>query len=126
MTGPGELDIDIFQGANFALAFTVYGDDGEVLSIAGATIRGRVKNDINDLSAAAIFTFVGTVTDGPNGEGTLTLTAATTAAWVPPALAPKKRTPSKYLWDAEVVFSDGYVQRLLQGFAFVHPEVCTA
>lgn len=121
MTGPGELDIEIYQGADFQLPFTVYGDDGEVYSIAGATIRGKVKNDIND--AAAIFTFTGTVTDGPNGEGKLSLTAATTAAWEEPALAPKKRTPTKYLWDAEIVFSDGYVQRLFEGFAFVHPEV---
>lgn len=126
MTGPGDLDIDIFQGANFELPFTVYGDDGEVYSLAGAIIRGRVKNDVNDLSAAAIFTFVGTVTDGPNGEGTLTLTAAVTAAWVTPATTAKKRTPVKYLWDCEAEFSDGYVQRLLQGIARVHPETTTA
>lgn len=121
MTGPGELDIDIYQGANFYLPFTVYGDDGEVYSIASATIRGKVKNDIND--ASSVFDFVGTVTDGPNGEGTLTLTAATTAAWAEPALAAKKRTPTKYLWEAEIEFSDGYIQKLFEGLAFVHPEV---
>lgn len=126
MTGPGDLDIEIYQGANFLLPITVYGDDGEPYSIAGATIRGRVKNDINDLTAAAIFTFVGTVTDGPNGEGTLTLSAAITAAWPAPAQAAKKRAPTKYLWDCEIEFADGYVQRLLQGLAFVHPEVSTA
>jgi hypothetical protein len=123
MTGPGELDIEIFQGANFLLPFTVYGDDGEVLSIAGATIRGKVKNDLND--AAAIFTFVGSVTDGPNGEGTLALTAATTAAWPTPAVAPKKLTATKYRWDAEIVFADGYVQRFLQGVCLVWPEAST-
>lgn len=123
MTGPGDLDIEIFQGANFLLPFTVYGDDGEVLSIAGATIRGKVKNDLND--AAAIFTFVGTVTGAATGEGTLSLSAATTAAWPTPAVAPKKLTPTKYRWDCEIEFADGYVQRFLQGVCLVWPEVTT-
>lgn len=125
MTGPGDLDIEIFQGKNFALPFTLYGDDDEVYPISGATIRGRVKNDINDASADDIFTFVGTVTDGPNGEGTLTLTAAVTEAWVRPAQAPKKALPTKYIYDAEIEFSDGYVQGLFTGLAFVYPEVST-
>lgn len=126
MTGPGDLDIDIYQGANFLLPFTVYGDDGEPYSLAGATIRGRVKNDINDISAAAIFTFVGAVTGGATGEGTLALSAATTAAWAAPATPPKKLVPVKARWDAEIEFSDGYVQRLFQGVCLIWPEVTTA
>lgn len=126
MRGPADLDIDIFQGATFRLPIALEDDDGEPVPLSGATIRGRVKNDINDASAAAVFTFVGTVLDGPNGEGELTLSAAVTAAWQAPALAPGKRTPKKYLWDAEVLFDDGQVQRILQGMAYVWPEVTTA
>jgi len=121
MTGPGELDIEIYQGANFELPFVVYGDDGLVLSIAGATVRGKVKNDVDDV--AAILSFTGTVTDGPNGAGKLTATAAVTAALVLPASAAKKRPLTRYLWDCEVVFADGYVQRILQGGCTVSPEV---
>lgn len=123
MTGPGELDINIYQGADFLLPFTVFGDDGEAVSLAGATIRGKVKNDLND--SAAIFTFVGSVTDGPEGEAQVALTAATTAAWPTPAVVAKKLTATKYRYDIEVVFSDGYVQRLLQGVCLVWPEVTT-
>lgn len=124
MRGPADLDIDIYQGASFKLPFECLDDDDVAVSIAGATIRGKVKNDINDTSA--IFTFTGAVTDGPNGEGELTLSATTTAAWAEPAIAAKKATPTKYIWDAEIEFSDGQVQRIFQGFAYIYPEVSNA
>lgn len=121
MIGPGDLDIDIFQGANFVLPLELTDDNDDPVSLSGATVRGKVKNDLDDV--AAIFSFTGTVTDGPNGECELTLTAAQTAAWVAPANEAKKLKATKYRWDMEVEFSDGFVQRVLQGVCLVWPEV---
>lgn len=123
MRAPAELDIEIYQGATFNLPFALKDDDDVAVSLAGATIRGKVKNDVDDLAAAAIVSFTGTVTDGPNGEGEVTLTATETAAIVLPASEAKKRTITKYLYDIEVEYSDAQVQRILEGRCFISPEV---
>lgn len=121
MIGPAELDITVFQGANFYLPFTLTDEDNEPVSLTGATIRGKVKNDVDD--TAVIMTFTGTVVSGADGEGEVTATAAVTAAVVLPASAAKKRPLTKYLYDIEVLFSDGYVQRILEGRCYFSPEV---
>lgn len=121
MTGPAELNITVYQGANFYLPFTVKDLNKAVYPITGATIRAKVRNDVDD--AVPFLTFVCNVVDGPNGEGEITASAAVTAALVLPASAEKKRPLTKKLWDCEIEFSDGYVQRLVQGFCFFSPEV---
>jgi hypothetical protein len=123
MIGPAEDDITIYQGASFSYPFALEDNDGDPVSLSGATIRGKVKNDVDD--TAAIVTFTGTVTSGADGEGEFSLTAAQTAAIVLPASAAKTRPQTKYLYDVEVLFSDGYVLRILQGYCFVVPEVTT-
>lgn len=121
MIGPAELDITIFQGANFLLPFELEDQDGEPISLAGATIRGKVRNDVDDVNP--IIAFTGAVTGAATGAGELTLTAAQTAAIVLPASEEKKRPLTQYLWDFEVEFSDGYVQRMAEGACYVSPEV---
>lgn len=123
MRGPANLDITIYQGATFRLPFELVDEDDVAVSIAGATIRGKVKNDVDDLAAAQIVAFTGTVTDGPNGEGEVTLTAVETAAIALPASPAKKRPLTKYLYDVEILFSDNQVQRILEGNCYVSPEV---
>jgi hypothetical protein len=120
MRGPAEQDIEIYQGASFKLPFALKDDDDVAVSMAGATIRGKVRNDLDD--AASIIDFTGTVTDGPNGEGEITLTATQTAGIVLPASPAKKRPRTRYLYDVEVLFSDAQVQRILEGNCYVSPE----
>lgn len=120
MIGPAPLNITIYQGADFYLPFTLTDTDGDPVSLSGATIRAKVRNDVDD--AAAILTFTGAVVSGADGEGKITATAAETAALVLPASAAKKRPLTKYLWDMEVAYSDGFVQRVFEGFCFVSPE----
>lgn len=121
MIGPATQDIQIYQGASFVLPFTLTDTDGDPVSLTGATIRGKVKNDVDD--AAAIVSFTGTVTDGANGEGEITLTGAETAAIVLPASAAKKRPLTRYLWDCEILYSDGFISRIMEGFCYISPEV---
>jgi len=121
MIGPYELDITVFQGATFYLPFTLTDSDNEPVSLTGATIRAKVRNDVDD--AASIIDFVGTVVSGEDGEGEITATAAATAAIVLPASPAKKRPLTTYLWDMEVLFSDGYVQRVFEGRCYFSPEI---
>lgn len=121
MIGPANLDITIYQGSDFQLPFVLEDVDGDPISLSGASIAGKVRNDLDD--ASPILTFVGTVTDGANGEGQITATAAVTAAIVLPASAAKKRPLTKYVYDVEVTYSDGTVARILEGFCFFSPEV---
>lgn len=121
MNSAGQFDITIEQGATFNLPLQLFDDDNEPVSLAGATIRAKVRNDVDD--AAAILTFTCNVTGAATGECEVTATAAETAALVLPASPPKKRPLTKYLWDMEAVYSDGVVQRVLEGFCFVSPEV---
>ena len=120
MIGPSPLNINIYQGASFQLPFQLLDSDDVAVSMAGATIRSKIRNDLDD--AAAILTFTGTVTDGPNGEGEITATAAQTAALVAPASEAKKRPITKWLWDLEVEFADATVVRVYEGFVFFSPE----
>lgn len=121
MIGPADLDITIYQGSSFYLPFQLLDDDGDPVSLNGATIRAKVRNDVDD--AASIIDFTGTVVSGDDGEGELTLTAAQTAAISLPASAAKERPLTQYLWDFEVLFSDGYVQRIAEGNCYLSPEV---
>lgn len=120
MIGPGKLDITVYQGADFYLPFTLTDDDGDPVSLTGATIRAKVRTDLDD--AAAFLTFTGTVVSGTDGQGKLTATAAVTAALTLPASPTKSRPLTKKVWDCEVEFSDGTVQRILEGFCFFSPE----
>lgn len=120
MIGPGPLDITVYIGADFKLPFTLTDTDGDPVSLNGATIAAKVRNDIDD--AAAFLTFTGTVVSGDDGQGEISATAAQTLALVLPASAAKKRPLTKMLWDCEVTYSDGSVQRILEGFCFFSPE----
>lgn len=121
MIGPGSLDITVYLGADFYLPIELTDDDGDPVSLVGATISAKVRNDVDD--AAAFLTFVGAVTSGADGQGQITATAAVTGALVLPASEAKKRPLTKMVWDAEVLYSDGTVQRILEGFCFFSPGV---
>lgn len=121
MTNAGQLDITIDQGAGFLLPFQLIGDDGNPVSLSLATIAGEIRKTPQDTTVLA--TFVCTVMDGPNGVGQAEIAAADTAAIPVDNSEEGDRVLTQYMYDIEVTFSDGFVQRILQGSAFVSPEV---
>ncbi len=121
MINAGELDIQIDQGSDFELPFTLYDEDGEVVSLTGATIRGSIRTAPE--AVAATVSFTGTVVSGSEGQGKVALTAVQTAALTVDDSGRGKRKLTTYVYDIEVVFSDGYVQRILQGPCYVSPEI---
>ena len=121
MTNAGLLDINIDQGADFLLPFQLLGDDGNAVSLSLATIAGKIRE--TPQSTDVVATFTGTVTDGPNGEGQVSLTALQTAAIPVDNSEVDDRVQTSYMYDIEVTYSDGFVQRILQGYCYVSPEV---
>lgn len=123
MTSAGNLDITIDQGADFVVPFQLIDEDGDPISLSLATISAKIRSIP---SSTVVATFTGTVTSGPDGEGQVALTAAETAAIPVDPSTPGDRVLTEYMWDCEVTFSDGFVQRILQGYVYVSPEVTYA
>jgi len=117
----GPQDIQIDQGASFLMNFILEDDDGNPVSLAGATIAGKIRQAPE--SAVAIVAFTGTVISAGDGEGQISLTDVQTAAIPVDASGQGKRKLTKYVYDVEVTFGDGYKQRVLEGICFVSPEV---
>lgn len=121
MNNAGYFEIKIDQGSDFILPFELLDERGTAVSLAGATITAQIRQ--TPQAADPVATFTGTVTDGPNGEGQISLTAAETAAIDVDNSQPGERALTTYVWDCEVEFSDGTKQRILEGPCYVSPEV---
>lgn len=121
MINAGQQDIQIDQGASFLLQFECLDEDDVAISLAGATITGKIRSAPE--TVAVIATFTGAVISGPDGTGQVSLTPVETAAIPVDNSGAGKRKLTKYVYDIEVLFSDGYKQRILEGLCFVSPEV---
>jgi hypothetical protein len=122
MNNAGYLEIKIDQGADFSIPFQVLDERNTPVSIAGATITGQIRAT-PQAANPAIATFTGAIVDGPNGEGQLSLTAAETSAIPVDNSIPGERALTTYVWDCEIEFADGTKQRILEGPAYISPEV---
>lgn len=120
MNNAGTLDIQIDQGATFQLPFTLTDEDDVPVSLSGASIAGKIRTSPE--ATTVIATFTGTVTDGPNGEGQVSLTAVQTAAIVADNSGTGNRKLTTFVYDIEVTYSDATVQRILEGNAYLSPE----
>lgn len=124
MNGPSQLDITIPKGQDFILPLQMFDDTNTdtPVSLAGAALTAAIRNDFSD--AAAIATFTCTVDDGPNGMFTIKMPGATTAGIATDEVGVKKRSPlTKYLWDCYVTYSDGVIQRILEGYCYIDDRV---
>ncbi len=121
MKTAGYMDIQIDQGATFAMNFRLKDSDKNPVSLAGASIAGKIR--LAPESADPIVSFTGTVISEANGEGQISLTAVQTAAIPVDASGSGKRKLKKYLYDVEVTFLDGTKQRVLEGLCLVSPEI---
>jgi hypothetical protein len=122
MTTAGTYDWLVDQGSTAELLFTLYSDLARTTpeSLSGAVISGKVRKSPE--ATAVIATFVGTVIDGPNGEGKVSLDAATTAAIVCDNSGAGNRVLTTFIYDIEVLYADGKTQRVLEGNFYLSPE----
>lgn len=113
------MDLNINQGATYTLDVpgikTAAGAD---LNITGYTVRAQIRRRVND--PAILATFTTAIVTPAVGALQLSLTAAETTAL--PSSSSKDQ-PLACVYDCEIVSPAGVVSRILEGTAFISPEV---
>jgi len=107
-----EGDDEIKQGSDYFLNLTIEDENGTAINLTSASARGQLRNSFRATDPLAAFTC--TVTDAAAGKVQAKLTNVQTAALPAPLNA---------VYDIEVVYADGTVSRVLEGSAFISPEV---
>jgi len=115
----GKINLLIEQGATFVLPIEVYESDGTTpRDLTDVTeIRMQIRPDIDSAQKIADFDLTDSAEfawdDQENGQFTLTVSATVTAAI----------SVRSAVYDLELVFSTGVIERLLQGGIEFSPEV---
>lgn len=118
----GQDDITIEQGATFSTTITITDPvTGAVIDVSGWTFRGKVRSTYSSTTVQASFTFDTSL--GATGVVTATISAANTALIAVPAATSFVRTIHKYIYDIEGVKVDTSVVRVVEGIAYISPEV---
>jgi hypothetical protein len=118
----GKYDLKIEQGATFTRKFLIKNLDTPV-DLTGQTFRGCIRKTAS--SANIIETFTMNVKDQVTntGEFEISLTATQTSGIPVNKSKTAEREITSYAYDIEREFSDGRVERVLEGLANVSPEV---
>lgn len=117
------FDLEIDQGSSFYRKLILQDEDEVPVDLTGSTFRGQIRRFPGDIALLAQFTC--TVLDQTTNEGEVevTLTAAQTAALPTGRQGVPQRRDQTYAYDIERVFTDGTVQRVMQGLVTMSPEV---
>lgn len=109
----GKLNITIEQGATFTRKISMTDATGAAVNLTGATVAAKLSPGFG---AATSYPFTMTVTDGPNGR----------ISWVMPntvTVGLNGATKARWVYDIEVTYPSGNVDRILQGEATIEPGV---
>ena len=110
MAAYAELYLD--QGTTFNNTINLTDDvTNAYINVSGYVVRSQMRRSYYSANASATITC--TITDAPNGEITMSMTAANTALL----------KAGRYLYDLEVVDTAGNTSRILEGIITVTPEV---
>lgn len=113
-------DLDIRQGATFGpLTLTFKNPDGSAVNLTGCSLSGQIRKTA--LSASIVQAFSAAITNAAGGVATLTIDAAATAG-IPAGESPAG-VDSRYVYDVELVDSQGRVIPVLYGDVIVLREV---
>jgi hypothetical protein len=112
-------NLTVYQGADYRRALEFKDNSAVLMNLTGYTFRGQVKASYQDESA--VFSFGFTLRDQTTDTGVvdMILTAADTSA-----VEISKAT--NYIYDIEMVDTDGYVTRVVEGSLKLYPEVTKA
>ncbi len=109
----GTLDITIEQGATFQRTITMKTSAGVAIDLTGCTVAGQLRPSF---SSSTSYAFTLTLTTPASGLISWTMSAANTALINATAKA-------KWVYDIEVTYPSGTVERILQGQADVTLQV---
>lgn len=104
------FNIIIDQGTTYKTPFSILEIDGTAKDITGAIVRSQMRK--SPRSATAI-NFTAIIEDAVNGKVSMSLTANETSAI----------KPGRYVYDYEIEFLDGTVERVLEGQVTITPEI---
>lgn len=118
----GVLDLFIDQGADYSQEFQLLDANNDYVSLVGASVTGKINEPYDEGSVVA--TFTGTLTTPDQGKFSISLTDTQTSA-IPVDTSPGgcARPLKCYLYDVVVTFASGLKERVLNGSAYVNPEV---
>ena len=105
------LEITIEQGANLTSTVTVSDTQGDAINLSTYSASAQIRKSYYSSSAN---TLTATITGNANGQITLSMSAANSAAL----------TPGRYVYDLIITNSvDNSVTRVVEGTAVVLPSV---
>ena len=113
---PGRLDRLIYQGATFRRILRLQDRLGAAIDLTGCIVRMQIRQAITDALPLIDLTETNNraiITDATNGEITLTIEAEDSASL----------DFVKGFYDVEVEYSDGTVDRVLEGKVKLSKEV---
>lgn len=120
-------DIEIEQGATWSKQLTWKDDSGAPINLTGYLARMQIRKSYSDGSAQISLTSSsGIVLGGSAGTIAITITDELTAALVidySQLFMQNGKKALQYWYDLELESAGGVVTRLLQGSAFIYPEV---
>ena len=103
-------DILIDQGTTSETVVTVTDTNGDVVNLTGYTANAQIRKHHTSSSATKTFTISN---GGTNGQLTLQLNAANTAAI----------TEGRYVYDVKVTSGSSVISRVVEGLVTVNPSV---
>lgn len=105
-----ELYVD--QGTTFNNVINITDDTTNTpVNVAGYTVSSQMRRSYYSVNPSANITC--TITDAPNGEITMSMTAANTS----------NIKAGRYLFDVETIDTNGTVSRILEGIITVTPQI---
>lgn len=103
-------ELTVEQYASFSTTVNVEDTQGDAINLSGYSAASQIRKSYYSSSAN---NFTATVTGTANGEITLSMTAANTAAL----------TPGRMLYDLVITAPDGTKTRVVEGIVTVLPGV---
>jgi len=113
-------DIRMHQGSTWRRPIALVDYLGVAVDLTGCTLRGNVRKNALD-AGTPLITIACTITDAASGYAELLVTNTVLAAITTGERL--KDTASRHWYDVELEWSDGYVQRIVEGRDDIFREV---
>lgn len=105
-----KINLSLDQGSTFSLTFTVNDVSGAPVNLTGYTSRSQFRREYTSSNS---YSFTSEITAANTGQVALSMNANSTA----------NVAFGRYVYDVEVIDSEGIVTRVIEGLLTVTPEV---
>lgn len=113
----GTYDITIEAGSTYTMVVTCYDSSSTLINLTGYTARMQIRQTLTSSTTLWSLTSGSGITlGGSAGTITITISASSTTSVI-------GTTESTAVYDLEIESGGGIVTRILQGRAFLSPEV---